>query len=114
MSCFYDLISNMFKGTADYTELAGPVGIAGLVSDAAHNGLVQLLTLTAIISLNLAILNLLPFPALDGGRLFFLLIEVIKGSPIKPAVANMVNMVGFIILLGLMVLVTWMDVSKLF
>lgn len=111
---FYDLFSNMFKGSADYTELAGPIGIAGLVSDAAHNGLVQLLTLTAIISLNLAVLNLLPFPALDGGRLFFLLIEVIKGSPIKPAISNMVNMVGFIILLGLMVLVTWMDVSKLF
>ena len=111
---FTDLFVQIFTGTADFSEVSGPVGIAGFISDAAHSGIVQLFTAIAIISLNLAILNLLPFPALDGGRLLFLLIEVIKGSPIKPVIANAVNMVGFLMLLGLMVVVTWMDVAKLF
>jgi regulator of sigma E protease len=62
----------------------------------------------------LAIINLIPFPALDGGRLFFLLIEKIKGSRINPKVANTANMIGFGILIALMLLVTYHDVVKLF
>lgn len=103
-----------FTGAADFSQVAGPVGIVGLVGDASNFGLFYLLGFTAFISLNLAVLNLLPFPALDGGRLLFLLIEKIKGTPIKPKVANTLNAIGFILLLLLMIVVTIQDVIKLF
>lgn len=110
---FASLIGDSFKGEADYDTLAGPVGIAGIVSDAADTGIIHLMMIMAIISINLAVLNLLPFPALDGGRLLFLLIEVVKGSPIKPAVANIINLAGFAILLLLMIGVTYLDISRI-
>lgn len=98
---------------ADLSEVAGPVGIVGLVGDAASLGLVSLITFTAFISINLAIINLIPVPALDGGRLLFLLIEAIKGSPIRPAVANALNTVGFVFLIFLMIAVTYNDVLRI-
>lgn len=109
---FY-FFKNIFIGQADLSGVAGPVGIAGAVGDASARGFVSLVTLVAIISINLAVINILPFPALDGGRLFFLLIEKIKGSPIKPMVANTANGIGFILLIILMVAVTYHDIVKL-
>jgi regulator of sigma E protease len=85
----------------------------GVVGDAAQFGFVYLLSFTALISINLAVINLVPFPALDGGRLLFLLIEKIKGSRIKPSVANMVNNIGFALLMVLMVVITYHDIVKL-
>ncbi|MFA5997654.1 MAG: site-2 protease family protein [Candidatus Paceibacterota bacterium] len=108
-----DFFTNIFIGHANFADVAGPVGIAGVVGEASALGFVNLLTLVAIISINLAVINLLPFPALDGGRLFFLLIEKIKGSPIKPVVANTANGIGFILLILLMVVVTYHDIAKL-
>jgi len=101
-------------GTADFSQVAGPVGIVGLVGDAASLGAVSLLMFTAFISLNLAVINVLPFPALDGGRLLFVIIETIKGSPIKPVVANVMNSIGFALLILLMILITFNDVARLF
>ncbi len=101
-------------GNADFSQVAGPVGIVGIVGDVSHLGFVYLLQFTAIISLNLAVINLLPIPALDGGRLLFVLIEAIKRSPIKPQVANTLNAVGFILLILLMLVVTFNDVLRLF
>ena len=69
--------------------------------------------LTALISINLAVVNVLPIPALDGGRIFFLLIEVVQRKPIKPKTANAFNMWGFYILIALILLVTFHDVWKL-
>lgn len=108
-----DFFKNIFIGQGSLEGLAGPVGIVGIVNDASTLGFVHLLSLTAIISINLAIINLLPFPALDGGRLFFLLIEAIKRSPIKPEVANIANGIGFLVLIAFMVFVTFNDVVKL-
>ena len=108
-----DFFKNIFIGQASLGEISGPVGIVGIVSDASHLGFIHLLSLTAIISINLAIINLVPFPALDGGRLLFLLIEAIKRSPIKPSVANAANGIGFLILIAFMVFVTFHDVIKL-
>jgi len=106
-------LSDIFTGNADLSAVAGPVGIVGIVGDASEFGFIYLLSLTALISINLAIINLMPFPALDGGRLLFLLIEIIKGSPIKPSVANTVNAVGFAILILLMVVITYSDIVKI-
>ncbi len=111
---FYNLIHGALIGKADMNSLTGPVGIVGVVGDAAKFGFVYLLSFTALISINLAVINLVPFPALDGGRLLFLLIEKIKGSRIKPKVANTVNAIGFGLLMLLMVIITYPDIVKLF
>ncbi len=106
-------IGQAVTGRANVNDVTGPVGIAGIVGDAARLGFVYLLSFTAFISINLAIINLIPFPALDGGRLLFVLIEKIKGSPIRPLVANTVNLVGFSLLILLMLFVTYHDIAKL-
>ena len=109
----FDLIVNSVRGTADISSVTGPVGIVGIVGDAVSFGFVYLLSLTAIISINLVIINLIPFPALDGGRLLFLLIEKIKGSRISPKIANTVNAIGFGLLMLLMVVITYHDIVKI-
>ncbi len=108
------LVVATFTGVADYSSIAGPVGIVGMVEDAAAFGFTALLTFTAIISLNLAVINLLPFPALDGGRLVFVAIEAVTGKRIPPVWANRVNLVGFGLLMLLMVAVTYNDIIRLF
>lgn len=110
----WNLLFDAMRGNADFSQVTGPVGIAGLVGDARELGFAYLLTFTAFISLNLAVLNLVPFPALDGGRLLFVLIEAIKGSPINPKVFRVVNGIGFGLLLLLMVIVTFNDIVRLF
>lgn len=98
---------------ADFSSVAGPVGIVGYVGEASQHGFSILLMFTAFISLNLAVINILPFPALDGGRLAMVAIEAVKGSPIRPHYVGVVNMVGFLILMILMVAVTWNDIARL-
>jgi regulator of sigma E protease len=110
---FYTLIHDALLGHGNLSQITGPVGIVGVVGDAAKFGFIYLLSFTALISINLAVINLIPFPALDGGRLLFLLIEKIKGSRIKPQVANMANMIGFGLLMLLMVVITYHDIVKL-
>jgi len=110
----YRLITDGIQGRGSFASVTGPVGMVGIVGDAYQFGFVYLLSFTALISMNLAIINILPFPALDGGRLFFLLIEKIKGSPISPKIANTANMIGFGLLILLMLVVTYHDVVKLF
>ncbi len=111
---FYTLISQAVVGKGNMSALTGPIGIVGVVGDAAKFGFVYLLSFTALISVNLAVINLLPFPALDGGRLLFLLIEKIKGSRINPKIGNIINTVGFGLLIVLMIFITYHDVLKLF
>jgi len=110
----YDFIMSAFVGDADFSDVSGPVGIVGLVGDATRLGFTYLLMFTAIISINLGVINLVPFPALDGGRLLFVLIESIKRGPINPRIANTINAVGFALLLLLMFVVTYKDITKLF
>ena len=110
----YTLIVDGLRGKGNFASITGPVGIVGIVGNAYQFGFVYLLSFTALISVNLAIINLLPFPALDGGRLFFLLIEKIKGSRINPKIVNTINMIGFGVLILLMLIVTYHDVMKLF
>lgn len=108
-----EFFKNIFTGQANLSDVSGPVGIVGVVGDASALGFIYLLSLTALISINLAIVNLLPFPALDGGRLFFILIEAIKGSPVKPVIVNTANGIGFTLLILLMVAVTYSDIAKI-
>jgi regulator of sigma E protease len=109
----FSLIADSVRGTADFSQVAGPIGIVGLVGDAASFGLTSLLTFTAIISLNLAVVNMLPVPALDGGRLVFVAIEAVTRRPINPVWTGRLNLVGFALLMILMVIVTWNDIAKI-
>lgn len=107
------LIYDAFTLQADFSQVAGPVGIVGLVGDAAAFGFTSLLMFTAFISLNLAVINMLPFPALDGGRLLMVLVEAVIRRPINPVWVARLNFAGFALLILLMVAVTYSDVVKL-
>ena len=94
--------------------LSGPVGIARVTGQVAQVGLSPLLQLTAIISISLGIVNLLPIPALDGGRLMFVIIEFLRGGkPISPRREGMAHLVGFLVLIGLIVVVSYFDIIRL-
>ncbi len=101
-------------GHAKVSDVTGPVGIAGLVNDATHLGFAYVLSFTAFISINLAIINLIPFPALDGGRVLFVIIEKIRGRALNQKVVQVVNTTGLALLLLLMLVVTYHDIAKLF
>lgn len=106
-------ISQAFAGNADLSQVTGPVGLVGIVGDVKTLGLVYIISFTALISINLSIINLIPFPALDGGRLLFVAIESIIRRPIPPRIFNVLNTVGFGILILLMIVVTFRDVTNL-
>ncbi len=111
-------LKQMITGTVPggfSNSVAGPVGVLSIVSGAAKTGIINLLYLGSIISLNLGIINLVPFPALDGGRLFLLLIEALRGGKkINPDKEAMINMIGFCALMAFMVFITYSDITKLF
>ena len=108
------IIKNLLVNGSPGVEISGPVGIATLTGQAAQTGFSYLLQFVAIISINLAVINIIPFPALDGGRLLFIIIERIKGSPIDRKIEGMVNAIGFALLLFLMVLITAKDIARFF
>jgi regulator of sigma E protease len=107
-------IGQSIQGKGDFSQVSGPVGIVGMVGDAANFGFAFFLGFVAFISLNLAVINLVPFPALDGGRILFVIIEAITRRQIKPKVANAINSIGFLILITLMLVITYRDIMKLF
>jgi len=107
------LISGVFLGHANLADVIGPVGLVDYVGKAAAEGISFLFYFVALISINLSIVNLFPVPALDGGRLLFVAIESIWRKPIPPKVFNIMNTVGFAILVLLMILVTFRDIRHL-
>ncbi len=111
---FFNLIVKAFVGKASLEQVAGPVGIVKITAQAGSLGFVYLLQLLALISLNLAVLNIFPFPALDGGRLLFLLIEKIKGSPLPQKFERYANVAGMALLLFLMLIITIKDIANFF
>jgi regulator of sigma E protease len=102
-----------FKGRL-IAEVTGPIGIANVTGQAARVGFNYLMQFVALISINLAVLNIVPFPALDGGRAVFLIIEKIKGSPINKKGEAIANTVGFALLITLMIYITVKDIAKFF
>jgi len=110
---FYELLAGILTGRGLGGELGGPVRIAQITGDAARMGLAYLINFTALLSINLAVINAFPFPALDGGRLLFLLIEKIKGSPVKKEVEGTIHYIGFALLMLLVVLVTYKDIARI-
>ncbi|PIR70411.1 MAG: hypothetical protein COU46_01565 [Candidatus Niyogibacteria bacterium CG10_big_fil_rev_8_21_14_0_10_42_19] len=111
---FYDLIRIALSGEKTGAFVTGPVGLVSIVGTYADFGFSFLIRLIAILSINLAIINLIPFPALDGGRLFFLLIEVLRGKPIKAKTSQIANVLGLLVLLALMLFITIYDIKRFF
>ncbi len=109
----WHFFSGLFLGEADLASVTGPVGLVGVVDEASRFGTAALITLTALISINLAIINLLPFPALDGGRLLLIAIEAVRGVPLPARFVSRYNLAGFLFLIGLMLIVTWSDIARI-
>ena len=95
-------------------DVSGPVGIAAMAGEAAREGFFSLLSFLAIISLNLGIINLLPFPALDGGHIVFAIGEMITGRNVSAELEGKIHFIGFMFLAALIVLITWQDILRLF
>lgn len=109
----FTLIFGVFTGGADLTGISGPIGIFGVARGAGALGLAAFLNLFALISINLGVLNAIPFPALDGGRFLFIVIEKIKGAPLPVKFERLANGIGFAILISLMILITIRDVQNI-
>jgi len=103
---------NAVRGAPLGVDLSGPVGIAVLTGEATSLGFIYLIQFIALLSLNLAIINIAPFPALDGGRIVFALIEKLRGQAVKQQWENAVHNIGFMLLMLLVVVVTWRDVLR--
>ena len=108
------IISKVVTGDISTDTIGGPIMIAQMAGDQAKEGVGNLIWFIAIISLNLAIINLLPIPVLDGGHLLFFAIEAVKGSPVSTKVREVAQQVGLLILILLMILVLYNDVTRLF
>jgi regulator of sigma E protease len=110
----YGMIASAIAGDGLGVDVSGPVGIAVMTGEAVQMGFVYLLQFGAILSINLAILNILPIPALDGGRVLFLIIEAVVRRPVNGKVEAVIHNIGFLLLMLVVLLVTYKDVLGLF
>lgn len=113
----YTSLWQLVTGKAGVDQMSGPVGVVTVVNDAVHSGSrswLYVLNLTALLTINLGVFNLLPIPALDGGRLLFLLIELITRKRIPPEKEGLVHAIGFALLFALIIFVSYHDIVKLF
>ena len=109
-----DTLKYLFTGKFGVKQLSGPVGIYSVVDAQAKQGFESVLYLIAYLSINVGVINLLPFPAFDGGRILFLIIEKLSRKPISRKLENTIHMIGFMLIIGLMIYVTFNDIIRLF
>ncbi len=114
ISTMNSIIGNLIIGNLSLNSLSGPVGMYSVVGQSISYGFSSILFLTAYLSINLGYVNLLPFPAFDGGRILFVIIEKIKGSKVNPKLENTLHNIGFILLMLLMLVITFNDILRLF
>ena len=107
-------VGYLFTGKIKLTQLSGPVGIYSVVGEQSKEGLANILYLIAFLSINVGFINLIPLPAFDGGHILFIIIEMIKGSPVNPELENKIHTIGLLLLMLLMVFITFNDILKLF
>lgn len=116
----WDMTVLMIRGIWDWitqkqeVDVTGPIGIASMSGQAMREGAWSFITFLALISLNLGLLNLFPFPALDGGRIIFVLLEMLLRRRLPEKVENWIHTAGFVLLIALMVFITWQDITRLF
>lgn len=107
-------LGSIFTQGVQEGDVAGPVGTISIIGQAVRLGMETILRMTVLISINLAVINILPFPALDGGRLMFMLLEALRGKPIAPEREGMVHLIGFAMLMMLIVFLTYKDIARMF
>ncbi len=107
-------VKGLFTGGVSVNQLSGPVGIFNIIGEQREAGFENILYLVALLSINVGFINLLPFPAFDGGRILFLLIEKITKKPVKPEIESVIHAIGFFLLIALMIYITFNDIIKLF
>ena len=103
----------LFTGTANLAGVAGPIGITAFGAAAIKQGVAAAIVLTALISINLALINIIPIPGLDGGRLLIIAVEALRGRPLSPGLLTKLTMAGFALLIALMVIVSYHDIARL-
>ncbi len=108
----YEIIKNLIVGQPAGVDMSGPIGIAVMTGQVARLGIAYLIQFTAILSINLAIINVLPLPALDGGRVIFLILEKLRGKPVNEKIEAVIHNTGFLLLIGLVLLITYTDVVR--
>ncbi len=109
----WESLAGLLTGRFGIEAVSGPVGVTGAIGEAASSGFFNLAYLTVVISMNLGIFNLIPFPALDGGRILFMLVELVRGKPIDQKYEGYVHLAGLVILFGFMIFITLKDIVKL-
>lgn len=114
METMWLTISNLVIGKLSFKNLSGPVGVYQVVNTGLSVGISYIIYITAFLSLNVGFINILPLPAFDGGRAFFMLIEKIRRKPINSKIENTIHAIGFVLLLLLMVVITWQDIVRIF
>ncbi|MCF6464701.1 RIP metalloprotease RseP [Clostridium sp. Cult2] len=108
----FDFIKMLFRGKVSAKDLSGPVGVIYTIGEAAKYGFTNLLYLMGFISINLGFFNLLPLPALDGSRVVFLFLEILRGKAIDPEKEGVIHFIGFVLLILLMLTVTYSDIIR--
>jgi regulator of sigma E protease len=111
---FFIMLADLVRYGTITSDVAGPVGVYAVVGQAASMGLPYVLQFMALLSINLAVINFLPFPALDGGRALLLVVEGIRRRPLERKLEAMLHMAGFVFLIFLVLVVTYRDIVKLF
>ena len=107
-------VGAMFTGGVKLSQLSGPVGIYSIVGQQSRAGVANILYLIAFLSINVGFINLLPIPAFDGGHILFIVIELIKGSPVNPELENKIHTIFLFLLMLLMVVITFNDILRFF
>ncbi len=112
LKMMFDFVKMVFRGKISTKDLSGPVGVIYTIGEVAKYGIINLLYLMGFISVNLGFFNLLPLPALDGSKIVFLLVEIIRGKPMNPEKEGFIHLVGFVLLIALMLVVTYSDIIR--
>lgn len=110
----YVSLKMLLTGAVGINQMSGPVGIVGEIGQAAKDGILYVINFAALIAVNLGIMNVLPLPALDGGRIVFVLIEMIRKKPVTEKVEGYIHFIGLMLLFLLMIIITFSDIFKLF
>jgi len=109
----YQSLYMLVTGQVGMNDVAGPIGMVSMVHDFFQYGIIALMSFTALISVNLGVINLLPLPALDGGQIMIIIIEKLVGRDLDPKKANMINYIGFMALMLLAVVIAVNDVMRI-
>lgn len=110
VTMMYESLADMITGRVSLKYVSGPIGMSGMISDAVSNGWTSIASLIALISINLAVMNMLPLPALDGGRFLFMLIELIRGKPVSVKYEAAIHAIGFVLLMLLTLVIAFKDI----